>query len=499
MDIIFEKEVHNVLGKGAPKLLPNCRFGPFSSRKVGDSVEIDVFAYMIDNEQERCVWSEGFASPKLHGNNGQPPKFPSGTFSIVEVPKEFISSATFVKNQISRAPYDSIFLQNRPLDPLQRVLVQINGFVIKDYDTAIKVVERSGEHLKLVFFEPEIVDTNSIDTDSISGALLAMKKSNSDKVFAEAMEILLKCVTNITNDPKNGIYNCFAGGIETLSEFVTNITDNKVSRLGNLEGGHECLLALGFVAEEKWGKTKYRFSEDKIETFRQAKEAIATASKIIKLDEDLLKNASRKFSKRASNIVDIQMTGFEYPEPGKCSLIKTHSPDAKTTRLGEDILVSKENDPHKVVIGEVYSGDSPYAVEQKVTQLERNVREYCNRCANHSKRSFRVDDDAFDFTSIVGLAVLHLNGCGMKCKQVLEQYREQVGNALSQSATPFLWRLRRSERFVLHVVSSEEAAQTYEFMSIRHELRSIRQEIRDGKLFVIVMMIIQTFVLYTRK
>ena len=517
---VFEKEVQEVFGKGAPKLLPNCRFGPFSSRRVGDSHEIDVFAYMIDNEKERCVLREGFTFPAL--DNGLPKmnrrtKFPSGTFCTVEVPKELISEAAFVKNQISHAPYNSIFLQGLPLDSLQRVLVQINGFVIKDYDTAIKVLKRSGEHLKLTFFEPNIVDT-----DSISGALLVLKRNNSHKVFAKAIKVLLNCVLNITNNPKNEKYHrvrmtngqfpvltgsegrssrpSAAKGMVGMVNKVTSSSKKWIhskkkkprkkkrdgpkempsdaSSLGNLSGGHDCMLAVGFVAEIKSGENVYQFSEDKLEILKQAKETIVAALKIINRDQALIKDDSKNFRKVAREIQNIRNARFEYPQPGVCSLIKKHSPNAKTTRLGEEILVSEEHDAYKVVIGEVYSGDSPLVVQEKVHQLERNVRGYCDRCG-HFSRSINVDDDAFDVTSIVGLAVLHLNGCGLPRKQALRQYKKYVGGALSQSATPFLWRLWYSERFVIHVVASEEAALTYEIMSIHQKLQELYQKLEE--------------------
>ena len=392
--------------------------------------------------------------------------FPRGTFCTVEVPKEFISWDAFVRNQIPHAPYDSMFLQGLPLDPLQRVLVQINGFVIKDYETAIKVVERSGEHLKLMFFEPKIVDT-----DSISGALLVLKRNNSHDVFAKAIEVLLKVAFNITNNPKNEKYHR-----------VRMANGHFFSGLGNLLGGHQCMLALGFVAEKKSGEDVYQFSENKLETLKQAKETIMAASEIIlcNCNQALLSDGSKKFKKVARKITKIHNTRFQYPQPGVCSLIKKHSPNAKTTRLGEEILVleEQEHDAYKVVIGEVYSGDSPSMVQEKVCQLERNVRGYCDRCGQLS-RSIDVDDDAFDVTSIVGLAVLHLNGCGLHRKQALQQHKKHVGNLISLSATPFLWRLLCSDRFVIHVVASEEAALTYEIMSIHKKLEELTERIQQ--------------------
>eukprot|EP00531_Pseudo-nitzschia_arenysensis_P010149 CAMPEP_0116127908 /NCGR_PEP_ID=MMETSP0329-20121206/7082_1 /TAXON_ID=697910 /ORGANISM="Pseudo-nitzschia arenysensis, Strain B593" /LENGTH=419 /DNA_ID=CAMNT_0003622021 /DNA_START=124 /DNA_END=1383 /DNA_ORIENTATION=+ len=121
---------------------------------------------------------------------------------------------------------------------------------------------------------PSAASTNG---DPLSKALLRLKQNNPLSVFVTAVGTLEKILTNIVNN--------------AMEEKYRRVKKNNAAfgkRLGKLVGGHDCMLATGFVVEHQSGEEVYQLhaSAEKWNALMQAKAAVAAASTQAKQEQE---------------------------------------------------------------------------------------------------------------------------------------------------------------------------------------------------------------------
>ena len=117
-------------------------------------------------------------------------------------------------------------------------------------------------------------------SDPLDKALLRLKQYNPLSIYVTAVGTLEKVLTNIANNP--------------MEEKYRRVKKNNAAfgkRLGKLVGGHDCMLATGFVVEHQSGEEVYQLhaSADKWNALLQAKNAVVAASKTAKEEQERAK------------------------------------------------------------------------------------------------------------------------------------------------------------------------------------------------------------------
>lgn len=113
--------------------------------------------------------------------------------------------------------------------------------------------------------------------DPLTKALARLKQNNPLSVYSTAVGTLEKILTNIANNP--------------MEEKYRRVKKNNAAfgkRLGKLVGGHDCMLATGFVVEHQSGEEVYQLhaSAEKWNALLQAKAAVSQALAGAKVEQE---------------------------------------------------------------------------------------------------------------------------------------------------------------------------------------------------------------------
>ena len=113
--------------------------------------------------------------------------------------------------------------------------------------------------------------------DPLTKALTRLKQNNPLSVYSTAVGTLEKILTNIANNP--------------MEEKYRRVKKNNAAfgkRLGKLVGGHDCMLATGFVVEHQAGEEVYQLhaSAEKWNALQQAKAAVSQAVASAKVEQE---------------------------------------------------------------------------------------------------------------------------------------------------------------------------------------------------------------------
>ena len=113
--------------------------------------------------------------------------------------------------------------------------------------------------------------------DPLSRALTRLKQNNPPSVYVTAVGTLEKVLTNIANNPMEEKYRRVKRQNAAFGK-----------RLGKLVGGHDCMLATGFVVEHQSGEEVYQLhaSADKWNALLQAKARVSAAASEAKLEQE---------------------------------------------------------------------------------------------------------------------------------------------------------------------------------------------------------------------
>lgn len=111
----------------------------------------------------------------------------------------------------------------------------------------------------------------------LTKALARLKQNNPPSVYATAIGTLKKVLANIVNN--------------ALEEKYRTVKRNNAvfgKRLGKLVGGHDCMLATGFVVEQQSGEEVYQLhaSADNWNALLAAKAIVEGASSVAKLEQE---------------------------------------------------------------------------------------------------------------------------------------------------------------------------------------------------------------------
>ena len=117
----------------------------------------------------------------------------------------------------------------------------------------------------------------SSNPDPLASALLRLKTNNPLSVYVTAVGTLEKVLTNISNNP--------------MEEKYRRVKKNNAAfgkRLGKLVGGHDCMLATGFLVEHQNGEEVYQLhaSSEKWNALLAAKNAVTAASSQAKQEQE---------------------------------------------------------------------------------------------------------------------------------------------------------------------------------------------------------------------
>mmetsp|Transcript_11635 Transcript_11635/g.29434 ORF Transcript_11635/g.29434 Transcript_11635/m.29434 type:complete len:419 (-) Transcript_11635:48-1304(-) len=117
----------------------------------------------------------------------------------------------------------------------------------------------------------------SANRDPLAIALLRLKTNNPLSVYVTAVGTLEKVLTNIANNP--------------MEEKYRRVKKNNAAfgkRLGKLAGGHDCMLATGFLVEHQSGEEVYQLhaSAEKWNALLAAKNAVTAASSQAKQEQE---------------------------------------------------------------------------------------------------------------------------------------------------------------------------------------------------------------------